>query len=79
MSQYRDNKYLIQPTEDEADELEDHNEITMSIRTKKRDEIISISQTLNYVLVRATKPGSKPHSMIRCIMRTANGFEAWRQ
>eukprot|EP00971_Amphidinium_carterae_P035959 706951-Amphidinium_carterae.3 len=74
--QYRDNKYPIQPTEDEADEFEDYNEITMSIR-KKRDVIISILQTLNYVLVHATKPGSEPHSMIRRIMHTANGVEAW--
>eukprot|EP00971_Amphidinium_carterae_P204882 4066208-Amphidinium_carterae.1 len=27
-TQYKDNKYPIQPTEDEADELEDYNEIT---------------------------------------------------
>eukprot|EP00971_Amphidinium_carterae_P294218 5841918-Amphidinium_carterae.1 len=39
-TQYRDNKYPIQPTEDEANEFEDYNEITMSIR-KKREEIIS--------------------------------------
>eukprot|EP00971_Amphidinium_carterae_P099116 1959971-Amphidinium_carterae.1 len=56
--QYRDHKYPIQPTEDEADELEDCNEITMSIR-KKRNEIVSISQTLNYSLIDATKPGSE--------------------
>eukprot|EP00971_Amphidinium_carterae_P036684 721007-Amphidinium_carterae.1 len=31
-AQYRDNTYPIQPTEDEADELENYNEITMSIR-----------------------------------------------
>eukprot|EP00971_Amphidinium_carterae_P094156 1863565-Amphidinium_carterae.5 len=72
--QYIDNKYPIQPTEDEADELEDYNDLTLSIR-KKRDEITSISQTLNYVLVHATKPGSEPYSMIRRIMRTADGLE----
>eukprot|EP00971_Amphidinium_carterae_P028905 568593-Amphidinium_carterae.1 len=46
---------------------------------KERDEISSISQTLNDVLVHSTKPGSEPHSMIRRIMRTTNGFETWRQ
>eukprot|EP00971_Amphidinium_carterae_P152488 3021918-Amphidinium_carterae.2 len=50
----------------------------MTIR-KKRDEITSISQTLNYVLAHATKPGSEPHAMIRRIMRTATGFEALKQ
>eukprot|EP00971_Amphidinium_carterae_P088500 1751095-Amphidinium_carterae.1 len=80
-TQYQDNKCPIQPTEDEADGLEDCNEIMMSIR-KKRDEIISISQALSYALVHATKPGSEPRSMIRRsmirrIMCTANGLEAW--
>eukprot|EP00971_Amphidinium_carterae_P042383 832920-Amphidinium_carterae.3 len=77
-TRYRNNKYPIQPTEDEADELEDYNDLTLSI-LKKGDEITSISRTLNDVLAHATKPGSEPHSMIRRIMRTAKGFEAWRQ
>eukprot|EP00971_Amphidinium_carterae_P270895 5375731-Amphidinium_carterae.1 len=34
----KDNKYPTQPTEDEADELEDHIEITMSIRKKMRSD-----------------------------------------
>eukprot|EP00971_Amphidinium_carterae_P003171 62340-Amphidinium_carterae.1 len=51
----------------------------MSLTIRKKEEITSVSQTLNYVLVHATKPGSEPHSMIKRIMRTANGFEAWRQ
>eukprot|EP00971_Amphidinium_carterae_P338682 6476152-Amphidinium_carterae.1 len=38
---FRDNRYLLVPTEDATDELEDCNELTMSIR-KKRDEILSI-------------------------------------
>eukprot|EP00971_Amphidinium_carterae_P245850 4882918-Amphidinium_carterae.2 len=59
-------------------EFEDYNQLKMSIR-KKRNEILSISQTLNYLLVHATTTGSEPHSMIRRIMRTANGFKAWRQ
>eukprot|EP00971_Amphidinium_carterae_P135756 2689745-Amphidinium_carterae.1 len=75
---YRDTRYPIQPTEDETDEFADYVEMSLSIR-KKRDEITSVSQTLKYVLVHATKPGSEPHSMIIRIMRTANGFEAWRQ
>eukprot|EP00971_Amphidinium_carterae_P225472 4472265-Amphidinium_carterae.1 len=76
-TQFRDNRYPIVPTEDEADELEDNKELTMS---RERYEIPSTFQkTLNPVLVDATKPGSEPHSMIQRIMRTANGFEAWRQ
>eukprot|EP00971_Amphidinium_carterae_P351306 6492043-Amphidinium_carterae.1 len=76
-TQLRDNRSPTVPTEDEADELEDYIELTVSIR--KRDEIRSISQSLNYALAHATKPGSEPHSMIRRRMRTANGFDVWRQ
>eukprot|EP00971_Amphidinium_carterae_P013291 261884-Amphidinium_carterae.1 len=46
---YRDQRYLVQPTEDEQDEFADHVEMSLNIR-KKRDEITSVSQTLNYVL-----------------------------
>eukprot|EP00971_Amphidinium_carterae_P202215 4012545-Amphidinium_carterae.1 len=74
---YRDQKYPAQPMEEEQYELAEYAELSLTIR-KKREEISSVSQTLNYVLVHATKPGSEPHSMIRRIMRTANGFEAWR-
>eukprot|EP00971_Amphidinium_carterae_P287233 5702007-Amphidinium_carterae.1 len=35
-TQYHDNKYPIQTTEDEVDELEDYNEIGMSIRKRSR-------------------------------------------
>eukprot|EP00971_Amphidinium_carterae_P159498 3161818-Amphidinium_carterae.1 len=35
--QYRDNKFPSQPTEDEADEFEEYNDLTMTIR-KKRDD-----------------------------------------
>eukprot|EP00971_Amphidinium_carterae_P254639 5055132-Amphidinium_carterae.1 len=62
-AQYRDHKYPIQPTEDEADELEDYNEVMMSIK-QKRDEILSIRQTLNHALAHAAKPGSEPHTML---------------
>eukprot|EP00971_Amphidinium_carterae_P335925 6472018-Amphidinium_carterae.2 len=62
---YRDKRFPIEPTEDEADEFEKYNDLTMTIR-KKRDELTSRTR-------------SEPHSMIRRIMRTANGFEAWRQ
>eukprot|EP00971_Amphidinium_carterae_P089734 1776752-Amphidinium_carterae.2 len=64
------------PTED--DELEEYKEILLNIG-RKRDEITSFSQTLNYLLVHSTKPGSEAHSMIKRIMRQSNGFEAWRQ
>eukprot|EP00971_Amphidinium_carterae_P277444 5506314-Amphidinium_carterae.1 len=74
----RDQKYPTQPMDEEQYELAEYLDMSFAIR-KKRDEITSVSQTMNYVLVHATKPGSEPHSMIRRIMRTANGFEAGRQ
>eukprot|EP00971_Amphidinium_carterae_P033958 668472-Amphidinium_carterae.1 len=46
---YRDNKFYDEPTEEQADEYEEYNDLNITIR-KKRDEISSISQTLNYVL-----------------------------
>eukprot|EP00971_Amphidinium_carterae_P190476 3780263-Amphidinium_carterae.1 len=48
--------------------------MTLNIR-KKKDDITSFSQTLNYVLVHSTKPGSEAHSMVKRIMRQSNGFE----
>eukprot|EP00971_Amphidinium_carterae_P173910 3447354-Amphidinium_carterae.1 len=53
---YRDMRYPIQPNEDDQDEFADYIEMSLNIR-KKTDEITSVSQTLNYVLVNATKPG----------------------
>eukprot|EP00971_Amphidinium_carterae_P239228 4748940-Amphidinium_carterae.2 len=44
-----------------------------------RGDIVSFSQTLNYVLLYATKPGSEAHSIIRRVMRQSNGSESWRQ
>eukprot|EP00971_Amphidinium_carterae_P119895 2374646-Amphidinium_carterae.2 len=32
-----------------------------------------------YILVHATKPGPEPHSMIKRITHTPNGFESWKQ
>eukprot|EP00971_Amphidinium_carterae_P303978 6040621-Amphidinium_carterae.1 len=47
--QYRDNKFHDEPTEEQADEYEEYNDLNIAIR-KKKEEISSISQTLNYVL-----------------------------
>eukprot|EP00971_Amphidinium_carterae_P148640 2947027-Amphidinium_carterae.1 len=46
---------------------------------KMKDDIVNFSQTLNYVLLHSTKPGSEAHSIIRRTMRQSNGFESWRQ
>eukprot|EP00971_Amphidinium_carterae_P287102 5699274-Amphidinium_carterae.1 len=45
----RDQRYPIQPTEEEQYEFTEYAEMSLIIR-KKRDEITSVSQTLNYVL-----------------------------
>eukprot|EP00971_Amphidinium_carterae_P291786 5792175-Amphidinium_carterae.1 len=45
-TQYRDQKY---PVQEEPYEFGEYAEMSLTIR-KKRDEITSISQTLNYVL-----------------------------
>eukprot|EP00971_Amphidinium_carterae_P031567 621637-Amphidinium_carterae.1 len=45
--------------------------MTLNIR-KKKDDILSFSQTSNYVFVRSTKPGSEAHSIVRRIMRQSN-------
>eukprot|EP00971_Amphidinium_carterae_P064148 1269926-Amphidinium_carterae.1 len=65
------------PAED-TDEYGEYNEMTLNIR-KKRDDIMSFSQTLNYMLVHSTKPGSETYSIVRQVMKQSNGFEAWRQ
>eukprot|EP00971_Amphidinium_carterae_P052482 1033094-Amphidinium_carterae.1 len=44
--QERSKKYLMTPTEDEADELDDYNDVSLAIRKKTDD---------------STKPGSEPH------------------
>eukprot|EP00971_Amphidinium_carterae_P277289 5503222-Amphidinium_carterae.1 len=64
--------------QDEQQEFDEYNDMTLTIR-RKRDEITSFPQTLNYVLAHSTKPCSEAHSMIKRIMRQSNGFEAWRQ
>eukprot|EP00971_Amphidinium_carterae_P114159 2262359-Amphidinium_carterae.1 len=45
----RDQSFPVQPTEEEQYELTEYAEMSLTIR-KKRDEITSVSQTLNYVL-----------------------------
>eukprot|EP00971_Amphidinium_carterae_P213330 4233837-Amphidinium_carterae.5 len=76
--QYRDNKYRIQPTEEEGEELEDYNGLSVSIE-EKRDDTSSLSQTLtqtlNDVLVHSTTLGSEPRSTIRHIMHASIFFE----
>eukprot|EP00971_Amphidinium_carterae_P125259 2481940-Amphidinium_carterae.2 len=67
------NNKLPAVTSEDTDEYEEHNEMTMNIR-KKKDDIASFSQALNYVFAHSTKPGSEAHS----IMRQSSGFEAWR-
>eukprot|EP00971_Amphidinium_carterae_P089888 1779508-Amphidinium_carterae.7 len=52
--------------------------MTLNIR-RKRHDMTNFSQTLNYVLVHATKPGSEAHPRSRRIMRQSYGFEAWLQ
>eukprot|EP00971_Amphidinium_carterae_P248784 4938349-Amphidinium_carterae.1 len=39
---------------------------------KKKADIQQHSQTLNYVLLHATKQGSEPHSIMRRVMRQGN-------
>eukprot|EP00971_Amphidinium_carterae_P228282 4528161-Amphidinium_carterae.1 len=57
------NKFPAVPADD-TDEYEEYNEMTLNIR-KKRDDIMSFSQTLNCVLVHSTKPGGEAHSIVR--------------
>eukprot|EP00971_Amphidinium_carterae_P103295 2044693-Amphidinium_carterae.1 len=40
---------------------------------------VQASQTLNYVLLHATKQSSEAHPIIRRLMRQSNGSESWRQ
>eukprot|EP00971_Amphidinium_carterae_P129995 2574835-Amphidinium_carterae.1 len=39
---------------------------------RKKNDILQHSQTLNYVLLHATKQGSEPHSIMRRVMRQSN-------
>eukprot|EP00971_Amphidinium_carterae_P093973 1859621-Amphidinium_carterae.1 len=43
-------------------------------KKKKKADILQHNQTLNYVLLHATKQGSEPHSIMRRVMRQGNGF-----
>eukprot|EP00971_Amphidinium_carterae_P066484 1316626-Amphidinium_carterae.1 len=47
--QYRNSKFYDEPSEEQADEYEEYNDLNITIR-KKREDISSISQTHNYVL-----------------------------
>eukprot|EP00971_Amphidinium_carterae_P005119 102160-Amphidinium_carterae.1 len=67
-----------QAVNDGEDGYDDYMDMRDNIR-KMRGDIISFSQTLNYVLRRATKPGSEAHSIITRVMRQSNGFEFLRQ
>eukprot|EP00971_Amphidinium_carterae_P173917 3447446-Amphidinium_carterae.1 len=71
------NKFPTAPAED-TNEYEECNEMTMNIR-KRKDDIASFSQTLNYLLVHSTRPGSEAGSIVRRIMRQSSRFEACRQ
>eukprot|EP00971_Amphidinium_carterae_P312915 6218539-Amphidinium_carterae.5 len=53
-------------------------DLTVTVK-KMRGDIVSFSQTLNHVLLHATKPGSEAHSITRKEMRQSNGFESWRR
>eukprot|EP00971_Amphidinium_carterae_P198158 3932714-Amphidinium_carterae.3 len=61
-----------QPVAEGENGYEDYMDITMNIK-KMRGDIVNFSQTLNYVLLHATKPGT------RRVMRQSNGFESWRR
>eukprot|EP00971_Amphidinium_carterae_P233371 4631927-Amphidinium_carterae.1 len=63
---------------DGQDGYEEFMDMTVNIK-KMRGDIVNFSQTLNYVLPHATKPGSEAHSITTRMMRQSNGFEFWRQ
>eukprot|EP00971_Amphidinium_carterae_P124021 2456240-Amphidinium_carterae.1 len=67
------NKSPVVPARDDTDDYEEYNEMTLIIR-KKRDDIMSFSQTLNYVLVHSTKPGSEADYIVRRVMKQSSGF-----
>eukprot|EP00971_Amphidinium_carterae_P273413 5426226-Amphidinium_carterae.2 len=50
------------PAAEGEDGYEDYMDMTVNIK-KMRGDIVSFSQTLNYVLLHATKPGSEAHSI----------------
>eukprot|EP00971_Amphidinium_carterae_P168425 3337035-Amphidinium_carterae.1 len=70
-------RFPAAPQEGE-DTYDEYMGTTVNIR-KMRNDIANFSQTLNYVLLHATKPGSEAHSIIRRVMRQSDGFESWRQ
>eukprot|EP00971_Amphidinium_carterae_P127083 2517709-Amphidinium_carterae.1 len=64
------NNYPTAPADGE-DGYDDYIDLRDTIR-KMRGDITSFSQTLNYVLLHATKAGSEAHSIIRRVMRQSN-------
>eukprot|EP00971_Amphidinium_carterae_P143625 2845718-Amphidinium_carterae.1 len=60
------------------DGYDDYMDLAVNIK-KMRGDIVTFSQTLNYVLLHATKPGSEAHSITRRVMKQSNGLESWRQ
>eukprot|EP00971_Amphidinium_carterae_P313164 6223849-Amphidinium_carterae.2 len=70
-------KFSVALQEGEND-YDEYMDMTINIKKMRRD-IVNFSQTLNYVLLHVTKPGSEAHSVIRRVMRQSNGLESWRQ
>eukprot|EP00971_Amphidinium_carterae_P263207 5221993-Amphidinium_carterae.2 len=63
--------YQVVPAEGD-DGYDDYSDLRDTIR-KMRGDIISFSQTLNYVLLHATKAaGNEAHSIIKRVMRQSN-------
>eukprot|EP00971_Amphidinium_carterae_P044696 879368-Amphidinium_carterae.1 len=53
------------------DDYDEYMDMTVNIQNfqKMKGDIVNFSQTVNYVLLHATKPGSEAHSIMRRVMR----------
>eukprot|EP00971_Amphidinium_carterae_P169129 3350520-Amphidinium_carterae.1 len=61
------------PVTEGEDGYDDFMDITVNIKMMRGDrDVVSFSQTLNYVLLHAT-------TLTRRVMRQSYGFESWRQ
>eukprot|EP00971_Amphidinium_carterae_P078426 1551436-Amphidinium_carterae.3 len=60
------------------DGYDDYMDMRDNIR-KMRSDIVSFNQTLNYVLLHATKAGSEAHSIIRRVMRQSNHWQCLQE
>eukprot|EP00971_Amphidinium_carterae_P216870 4305043-Amphidinium_carterae.1 len=60
-------KFPQRLSRDDTDDYDEYNEMQLTIK-KKRDDIMSFGQTVNYVLVHATKPGGEAKSFVRGVM-----------